>query len=52
MLDYINALLQLFGEFCSFFLTAPFYGGIKVGYVLIAMAIMGVMLNFFIRRFR
>lgn len=52
MLDYINALLQLFGEFCMFLLDAPFYGGIKIGYVLIAMAIMGVMLNFFIRRFR
>lgn len=50
MLDYINALLTLFGDFCRFFLDAPFYGSIKVGYVLIAMAIMGVMLNFFIRR--
>lgn len=50
MLDYINALLELFGDFCLFFLDAPFYGGVKVGYVIIAMAIMGIMLNFFIRR--
>lgn len=52
MLDFINALLQLFGEFCTFLLAAPFYGGLTVGYVLIAMAIMGVLLNFFIRRFK
>lgn len=50
MLEYINALLSLFGDFCKFFLTAPFYGGITVGYVIIAAAIMGIMINFFIRR--
>lgn len=52
MLEWINALLDLFGRFCSWFLSAPFYGGIKLGYVLIAAAIMGVMINFLIRRFR
>lgn len=50
MLDYINALLELFGDFCLFFLNAPFYGSVKVGYVIIAMAIMGIMFNFFVRR--
>jgi hypothetical protein len=52
MLEWINALLNLFGSFCTWFLTAPFYGSIKIGYVLIAGAIMGVMINFLIRRFR
>lgn len=52
MLEWINALLNLFGEFCAWFLKAPFYGRIKIGYVLIAAAIMGVMINFLIRRFR
>ena len=50
MLDYINALLDLFGDFCLFFLDAPFYGSVKVGYFIIAIAIMGIMFNFFIRR--
>lgn len=52
MLGWINALLGLFGDFCLWFLSADFYGGIKIGYVLIAIAVMGVLLNYFIRRFR
>lgn len=46
MLEWINALLDLFGDFCLFFLNAPFYGSITVGYVLIAIAVIGVILNF------
>lgn len=52
MLDWINALLDLFGSMCMWLLQAPFYGQVKIGYVLIAMALMGVLFNFFIRRFR
>lgn len=52
MLDWINALLDLFGEFILWFLDAPFYGYLKVGYVLIAIAIMGTLFVYLIRRFR
>lgn len=52
MLDWINALLTLFGEFVSWLLAAPFYGVITIGYVLIAIAVMGVLFIYLIRRFR
>lgn len=52
MLDWINALLDLFKDACIFFLQAPLYGSITVGYVLIAIAVMGSLVDFLIRRFR
>ncbi|WP_300845039.1 hypothetical protein [uncultured Acetatifactor sp.] len=52
MLEWINALLDLFGSFCLWLLQAPFYGSVTVGYVLVAMALMGILFNFLIRRFR
>lgn len=52
MLEWINALLDLFGSFCLWLLQAPFYGSVTVGYVLAAMALMGILFNFLIRRFR
>lgn len=52
MVEWINALLELFADFCLFLLQAPFYGQVTVGYVIIAMAIIGVIFNFLIRRFR
>lgn len=52
MLNWINALLDLFEKYCLFLLKAPLYGSIKVGYVLIAIAITGILINFLIRRAR
>lgn len=52
MLEWINALLNLFGSFCLWLLQAPFYGQITIGYVLIAISLMGVIFNFLIRRFK
>lgn len=52
MLDWINALLDIFSDFCLWLLRAPFYGAITVGYVLIAIALMGVLFNFLVRRFK
>lgn len=52
MVDWINALLDLFAAFCTWLLQAPFYGSITIGYVLIAMAVMGIILNFLVRRFK
>lgn len=52
MLDWINALLDLFADFCVWLLDAPLYGDVRVGYVLIAMAITGILINFLIRRAR
>lgn len=50
MLEWFNAVLDLFAKFCNFLLNAPFYGPITVGYVVIAIAVMGTLIDFFIRR--
>lgn len=50
MLEWFNATLDLFAKFCNFLLNAPFYGSVTVGGILIAIAIMGTLIDFFIRR--
>lgn len=52
MLEWMNSLLDLFSAFCLWLLRAPFYGQITFGYVLIAVAVTGILINFLIRRTR
>ena len=50
MLDWFNALITLFGEYLQLFLQLPLYGPVNVGYVLIAIAVFGVVLRIFIEK--
>lgn len=50
MLDWFNALITLFGEFLQLLLQLPLYGPVNVGYVLIAIAVFGVVLRVFIEK--
>lgn len=50
MLEWINAILDLFAGFCLFLLNAPFYGDVTVGYLLIAIAVISIIINFILVR--
>lgn len=50
MLDWINALMDLFADCLGFFIRMPVYGSVSVGTVLIAIAVIGTILDFTIRR--
>lgn len=50
MLDWFNALITLFGEYLQMLLQLPLYGPVNVGYVLIAIAVFGVVLRIFIEK--
>lgn len=50
MLDWFNALIQLFKEFFEMLLDLPFYGSASIGFILIAAAITGVTLEIFFHR--
>lgn len=52
MLDWFNALTTLFGEFLQLLLTLPFYGSVSVGYVLLCIAVVGVILTILIERIK
>lgn len=50
MLDWFNALITLFGEYLQLLLQLPLYGPVNVGYVLIVIAVFGVVLRIFIEK--
>lgn len=52
MLDWINALLDLYGDTILFFLNLPLYGQVSIGNVLIAIVVIGTLIDFLIRRVR
>lgn len=52
MLDGINALLQSFGLIWQAVFSAPLYGDLTWGYFLIATTVMGILISFFVARFK
>lgn len=52
MLDGVNALLNAFGSIWSAVFSAPLYGDLTLGYFLIAVAVMGILVSFFIARLK
>lgn len=50
MLDWINALMDFFADCLSFLLRMPLYGSVSAGTVLIAIGVIGIIINFVIRR--
>lgn len=52
MLDGINALLSAFGSIWSAVFSAPLYGDLTLGYLSIAVAVMGILISFFIARLK
>lgn len=52
MLDGINALIQCVGFFWQSIMSAPLYGSLTWGWFLISVAIMGILVSFFIARLK
>lgn len=52
MVDGVNALLKAFGLIWQAVFTAPLYGSLTWGYFVIAVAVMGIFLTFFIGRMK
>lgn len=52
MLDWINTLMNFFADCLSFLLRMPVYGAVSAGTVLIAIAVIGIIIDFVIRRVR
>ena len=52
MLDGINALLECFGLFWTSVFNAPLYGSLTYGYFVISVAVMGILISFFIARMK
>lgn len=52
MLDGINAFLDAFGLMWTAIFTAPLYGALTWGYFTIAVAVIGILISFFIARFK
>lgn len=52
MLDCINAWIQVFGMLWEAFFKAPLYGSLTWGYFCISVAVMGILISFFIARFK
>lgn len=46
MLDGFQALIQSYGYMVQAFLTAPFYGSLTYGYLLIAIAVFSIVLRY------
>lgn len=52
MLGWMNALMDFFADCLSFLLRVPVYGSVSAGTVLIAIAVIGIIIDFVIRRVR
>lgn len=52
MLDGINAFLDAYGLIFKAVFNAPLFGSLTWGYFIISVAIIGIMLSFFIARFK
>lgn len=52
MLNGINALLDAFGSIWSSVFSAPLYGDLTLGYFSIAVAVMGILISFFVDRLK
>jgi len=52
MLDFIQTMIKIFGDFVKMFLAAPFYGTVSYGYLLLAIYIVAIILIFLIGRQR
>lgn len=52
MLDGINALLNAFGSIWDAVFSAPLYGDLTLGYFSISVVVMGILISFFIARFK
>lgn len=45
MVDFINALLDVYGNFVSMFFTLPFYDSVSIGWVLVAIFVIGFIIH-------
>lgn len=45
MLEYINGLLDVYSSFVSMFFTLPFYDSVSVGWVIVAIAVIGFIIH-------
>lgn len=52
MLDYFNALLQIFGRFVTMIFSLPFYDSMTFGYTLVGIAIMTIIVCYFMERLK
>lgn len=52
MLDYINAWIEVFGMIWTALFEAPLYGSLTWGYFCISCTVMGILISFFIARFK
>ena len=52
VLDCINDWIDVFGMFWTAIFTAPLHGSLTWGYFCISVAVMGILISFFIARFK
>ena len=52
MLDFIQALITIFGRFVRMLFELPFYGNVTYGYLLLAIYIVALVLFFLVGRLR
>ena len=52
MLDFIVALIEIFGKFVKMFFELPFYGNVTYGYLLLGISITAMVFYFLISRMR
>ena len=52
MLEGINALMLSFGKIWGSVFSAPLYGDLTLGYFSIAVAVMGILISFFVDRLK
>lgn len=48
MLDGFTALIQAYGYMVQVFLSAPFYGSLTYGYLLISIAVVSIVFRYLI----
>lgn len=52
MLDFINAMIEIFGKFVKMIFELPFYGNVTYGYLILAIYVAAIILFFLIGRMR
>lgn len=52
MLEGINAFLDCFGMMWKAVFDAPLYGALTWGYFVISVSVIGILISFFIARFK
>lgn len=52
MLEFIEAMIKIFGNFVKMFFELPFYGNVTYGYLLLAIYVAAVILFFLIGRMK